>query len=163
MTHGLPRSSADIAAARAELNRQLAPLQRKAELLERMAEIAEEWDRLDGDAPTAAADAPGVDAKDDAPTTMSQKAKAILQEKPGQYIIFRDIWQTGVDRGWVKPTREARSAMRVALRRLVDRDDSVDRVDRPPTFAYRWMPPAAPEPSRNGAGHGLWEAAVPVR
>lgn len=94
---------------------------------------------------------------------MSQKAKAILQEKPGQYIILRDIWQAGVDRGWIEPTRDSRAAMRVGLHRLAARDDSVDRVDRPPTYAYRWLPPGTPEPSRNGAGNGLWEAGVPMR
>lgn len=162
MTHGLPRTRADIAAAQAELDRQLAPLQRKAAILRQFAELQEEWDHLNGEMPTAAA-VSDAGTKTDVPRTMAQQGKAILEEKPGHYIILRDVWQTAVDRDWIQPTRETRAAMRVALHRLAERDDSVDRVDRPPTYAYRWTPPVTPEPSRNGAGHGLWEAGVSVR
>jgi hypothetical protein len=162
MTHGLPRTRADIAALQAELDRQLAPLQRKAAILHQFAELQDEWDRLNGDVPAATA-TPDADAQTDAPRTMAKMAKAILQERPGQYIVLRDIWQTAVDRGWIKATRDTRAAMRVALHRLAERDDSIERADRPPTYAYRWLPPGEPEPSRNDAGHGLWEAGVSVR
>jgi hypothetical protein len=99
MSDGLPRSSADIAAARAEVARQLAPLQRKDELLRQMAEIAKEWDHLDGAVTTAQAGIPDAGTKNGVPVKMSQRAKIILQEKPGQYIILREIWQGAVDRG----------------------------------------------------------------
>jgi hypothetical protein len=163
MSDGLPRSSADIAAARAEVARQLAPLQRKDELLRQMAEIAKEWDHLDGAVTTAQAGIPDAGTKNGVPVKMSQRAKIILQEKPGQYIILREIWQGAVDRGWIEPTRETRAAMRVALRRLAARDDSIESVDRPPTYAYRWLPPGTPEPGRNSAEDGLWRAGVPMR
>lgn len=165
MTHGLPRSSADIAAALAEVDRQLVPLQRKAELLRQMAGIQEEWDRLGGGLPTATTAIPDISqhTKNDVPVKMSQRAKVILTENPGQYLNVRAIWQDAVDRGWIEPTKETRAAMRVALRRLAARDDSIEGVEQPPTHAYRWLSSAMPEPSHNGAGRGLWETGAPMR
>jgi len=150
---------------RTERERQLAPLQRRAELLRQMAEIAEEWDRLGGDLPTAttAISDIGQHAQQDVPVKMSQRAKVILKENPGQYINVRAIWQGAVDRGWIEPTKETRAAMRVALHRLAARDDSIECVEQPPTHAYRWLPSTTPEPSHNGAGRGLWETGAPMQ
>lgn len=62
----------------------------------------------------------------------------VLKSDPTRYWTVREIWDEEVRRNWAEPTKDALAAVRVALRRLRDREGQV-QVLNGPTYAYRWV------------------------
>jgi hypothetical protein len=67
-----------------------------------------------------------------------QAAKAILQGDQTKFWTVREAWEEQRKRGW----NMTMDAMRIALIRLNERDNRVERVEKP-TLAYRWKSEAA--------------------
>jgi len=77
------------------------------------------------------------------PTTKPRTADGalrIIQSDLSRYWTVRDIWEAMVERGWAQDNKDSRSAVRIALTRLsVKHAGELERVDAPPTHAYRWI------------------------
>lgn len=88
----------------------------------------------------------------------STAAKQILQSDPDRAWTVREVWDEEVKRGWAKPSGESRDAVRIALKRLRDRDPRVQTASDGLAYTYRWRieSPAGELALSNGSGvsHG---------
>jgi hypothetical protein len=84
--------------------------------------------------------------------------RKVLRSDPDRYWTAREVWEEEVRRSWAKPTDAARAAVRVALKRLHNRDPQVELLDGP-VHAYRWVAasPAEDLALGNGSGQAMFE------
>ncbi len=132
-------SISQIREARDEAERQLATLQRRLEALRKMSDAADELELAEHEmSSSGAAEAHDEQDVSSQPRKTGDRALLILQASPGQWWTPRQMHEEMVSRGWAEQTKDARAAIRVALGRLAQRDEQVDRKEDPPTHAYRW-------------------------
>jgi len=148
----------EMLAERSEAEHRLAALQKRVDALRRAAEgiddllsadpeVADETPDESGIEPATEA-LPSPDAPSNAPSSGSsgpsaepprggEAARIVLRSTPGRFFTSREVWDEEVRRGWIEPTSEALAAVRIALKRLRERDTHVRFLDGP-THAYCW-------------------------
>jgi uncharacterized membrane protein len=146
--------------ALSEDERQLAALQRRVDARRKMAEAAEELELAERELSADAAAAASAHAQQATPPPASpepkqtgKRTKVILQSDTSRDWYSREIWEQMVERGWAEPTKDARAAIRVALKRLAERDPDVVRTAEGMTFAYRFVGADSDQLARGSNGH----------
>jgi hypothetical protein len=150
----------DLQQERAEAERQLAALQQRVDALRKATDGMEELLTSEREIPSQ--ERPEVPPPPPLPITKPRTADGaliIIQSDLNRYWTVRDIWEAMVERGWAQDNKDARSAVRIALTRLsVKHAGELERVDAPPTHAYRWVGgndddrPASSQTSKSAAG-----------
>lgn len=127
----------ELARAEAELALQ----QRRVDALRKMAEGADELELTEREmSPDGAAEAPPPERPSlQDPGRTGARARVIVQSDTSRDWTPRQVWEQMVARGWAEPTRDARSAVRVALNRLAEREERLTRTQAGLTYAYRWV------------------------
>jgi hypothetical protein len=135
-----------IRQALSEDERRLAALQRRVDARRKMAEAAEELELAERELSTDAAAGASAPTRQVAPQSpppepkqTGERAKVILQSDRSRGWNPREVWERMVERKWVEPTKDARATVRVALKRLEERDPHVVRTQQGLTFAYQWV------------------------
>jgi hypothetical protein len=133
----------EIRKARAEVECQLALLQRRADAYRKMEEAAEELELADREMSPDREMEPALFSKPptlEDPGSSGRRAKVILQSDKSRKWTPRDVWAQMVERGWAEDTKDARTAIRVALKRLHERErDHITRTEDGLTHAYQWV------------------------
>jgi hypothetical protein len=74
------------------------------------------------------------------PGSTGRRATVILQSDKSRKWTPRDVWEQMVERGWAEDTKDARTAVRVAMKRLHEREpEHVTRTEDGLTHAYQWV------------------------
>jgi hypothetical protein len=146
--------------ALSEDERQLAALQRRVAARRKLAEAYEELELLERESSSAGAKeaVPEAPPRDEQPSETEprqpgKRARAILQGDPSRGWNPRQMWEQFVERGWAEPTKDALLAVRVALKRLEQRDPQVVRTQDGITFSYRWVEADTSQLPHGSNGH----------
>lgn len=157
-------SAAEIREQREHAERRLAAQQQKLDALRKMAEAMDQLEQAElaerelerpdqeqssiREAETAAHSS--IDDQPDEPETEStnvqepasgrtrERVTRVLVTDAGEYLTPWQVWERAVTEGWAEPTKKGRHAIRASLNRLAASDERVERVERPPTHAFRW-------------------------
>lgn len=126
-----------LARAECELSLQ----QRRVDALRKMAEAADELELAEREmSPDSAAEAaPRLERSPPDPGKTGARSLVIVQSDTSRDWTPRQVWAQAVEWGWAESTKDARSAYRVALNRLAEREEQLTRTQAGLTFAYRWV------------------------
>jgi hypothetical protein len=88
------------------------------------------------------------------PPTGMNAARQVLQADTSRSWTVREVWDEQVRQGWVDPEEDGREAVRLALKRLREKDPQVQvkRDEKGLAFTYRWI--SSELAPSNGSGHG---------
>lgn len=153
-------SISQIRQALGEDERRLAALQRRVDAHRKMAEAAEELELAERElspdgAREVVEEAPPRDEQPSGPEPRQtgKRTLMILQSDPSRGWNPRQMWEEHVERGWAESTKDAHVAIRVAMRRLEQRDPHVSRTAEGMTFTYRWVEADTSQFRHDSNGH----------
>jgi hypothetical protein len=149
-------SLSQIRAAHAEADRQAAAFQRRADALRKMAEAAEELEaaerELASDGPLEGP-APAEQPSPSEPRKTGDRVEMILRSDPSRTWNPHQMHDEMVERRWAQPTKDGRSAVRVALSRLAEREPRITRTPDGMTYVYKWVSADGDQLARGSNGH----------
>jgi hypothetical protein len=159
----------DLRRERTETEHRVAILQQRLDALRKAADGIEELLKSEPDAlampsnraaepPVTVPAAGGEHSIQAAAPTGGPAILKVLRSDPDRFWTAREVWEEEVRLNWAKPTDAARAAVRVALKRLNNRDPQVQLLDGP-VHAYRWIAasPAEDLALGNGSGQAMFE------
>jgi hypothetical protein len=135
----------DVLAKIEEATEELGQILREMEALDQPAETVD-VDRAeivsDGPPPEMTSPVPPAETVMPGPQTIGERAKVIIKEHAGTWLIPREILADMEERGWVDAEREVvMQRLRHSLRRVANNPD-FERDETGTTFRYRYVPRA---------------------